>query len=241
MRKRTIGIFSAVVLAILLTGVFAVNEIQAANQAGQEYAWSHPLLSVPSTNESGSAAIVNYITLTVILGTHDLFPNQTLLNEGWVANCTTLCIGGIKYSEDPTVHLSNEAMDCIGFKVHGTAEGTTCGFKQNATYTMVSSSSGHSPAFTDTSCAATVATTNGFSIAAGSYVAGTPSGGSVTDTVSHTWTSATSATSALDLSCISWTTGNGANTLYASGQIGTTTVNPGDTLETIFSFTYASS
>ena len=95
-RQRTAAIFALAVLTVLLSGVFAVNEIQAANQAGQEYAWSHPLLSVPSTNESGSAAIVNYVTLTVILGTHDLFPNQTLLNEGWVANCTTLCIGGIK-------------------------------------------------------------------------------------------------------------------------------------------------
>lgn len=159
--------------------------------------------------------------------------------DGYSPSCWVRC-HGILYTVDPTVHVVNGGIDCIGFKVHGTASGTTCALHQNATYTMVSSSSGHTPAFTDTSCAATVATTNGFSIAAGTYTAGSPSGGSATDQITHTWTSATSATSSIDLACISWTNSNAANTLYAAGQIGSTTTNPGDTLETIWSFTYAS-
>ena len=229
------------ILAVLLGGVFAVNAIQASDAADQEYAWSHPILVVPNTNQSGAAAIVNYLSLTVILGTHDLFANQTLLHEGWTANCQVLCVAGIKYSEDPTVHVVNGGIDCIGFKVHGTASGTTCAFKLNATYTMVSASSGHAPLFTDNACPATVAITDGVSITAGTYAAGVPSAGSATDTLSHTWTGATGATVALDLACVSWTNSNAANTLYAEGQIGTTTVNVSDTLETIWSFTYASS
>ena len=95
--------------------------------------------------------------------------------------------------------------------------------------------------FTDTACTATVATTNGFSIVAGTYTAGTPSGGSATDQFTHTWTGATGATSSLDLACLGWSNTNAANSLYAMGTVGTTTVNIGDTYEDIWQITYASS
>ncbi len=222
-------------------GIQYVNSSQQSLQKSWLDTWTHPGQQVSSPNASGVAIIAERIALTVIFGTPDLFANQTMVNQGWVPDCWTLCFSGIHYAEDPTVHVTNEGIDCIGFKVHGTASGTTCALKQNSTILMVSASSGYTPLFTDTSCHATVATTNGFSIIAGTYTAGSPSGGSATDQVLHTWTSVTSATSGLDLACLAWTTGNGANTLYAAGQIGTTTANPGDTVETIWSIVYSSS
>ena len=195
-----------------------------------------------------SGKVVMSVKLTVILGhPNDKAADLGLVWEGYSPSCWAFC-NGVTYTLDPTVHIANGGMDCIQFKVHGVKSGTTCSVSsksaagnQNATYLMVSASSGHTPAFTDTSCPATVATTNGFSIAAGTPTAGTPSSGSEVFQLTTTWKGATGATASLDDACISWTNSNAANTLYAQGQIGTTTVNVGDTLQTLWQITYASS
>ena len=207
----------------------------------------------PGQQNGLNGAVLFCLKLTVVVHSGPVLRND-LLASGYTATCGDYkqargeCPLGWTYTLDPTVHVVNGGMDCIQFKVHGVKSGTTCSVSsksaagnQNATYLMVSASSGHTPAFTDTSCTATVATTNGFSIAAGTPTAGTPSSGSEVLQVTYTWTGATSATSSLDLACMSWTNSNAANTLYAMGQIGTTTVNVGDTLQTLWSITYASS
>ena len=198
----------------------------------------------PGQQEGLNGAVAFCVKLTVVQTSHNWYP-QLVYYEHYTYAFKD---GVYTYTLDPTVHVVNGGIDCIGFKIHGTAAGTTCSVSsksaagnQNSTFVMVSASGGHTPLFTDTSCTATVATTNGFSIVAGTYTAGTPSGGSATDQLTHTWTGATAATSSLDLACIDWASSNAANTLYAMGQIGTTTVNVGDTLQTLWSITYASS
>jgi hypothetical protein len=244
----------ASIVAILLVSVFYADIVYQANsqlqsfQSSQIYAWSHPTVQVTNPNSSGQANIGVGVTLTVVLGhPHDFSANQAwmaqqkALGHDWVPDCLTFCFNGVKYAEDPTVHVVNGGIDCIGFLLHGTAHGTTCSTQGTVLYLMVSASSAHAPVFTDTSCTATVAITNGFSIALGTYSAGTPSAGSSTDTITYTWMGATGATSNLDLACLSWTNTNAANTLFAMGQIGATTVNIGDTLQTLWSITYSSS
>lgn len=236
------------VVSVLGGMVYQANADQQALLNNQLYAWEHPSVKVGSFNASGAATVGEVVSLVVVLGhPHDSSANQTWIAQqaatghDWIPDCLTLCFNGVKYYEDPTVHVVNGGIDCIGFLLHGTAHGTTCSTQGTVLYLMVSASSAHTPVFTDTSCTATVATTNGFSIASGAYTAGTPSSGSSVDQITYTWTGATGATSSLDLACLSWTNTNAANTLFAMGQIGTTTVNIGDTLTTLWSLTYASS
>ena len=246
---------SVIVIAVFTLGLFGayyvgvVNEANAAQATllqNQEANWAQPTMKISPSNQSLQVnTYTESLYLTVILGIpHDLFPNQTLLNEGWIPDCVLWCFGGIHYYQDPTVHVVNGGIDCIGKKVHGAASGTTCSTHptdQNVTYAMVSVSGGHTPAFTDTSCPATVETSDGYSIVAGNYTAGTPSSGSATDTLAAKWYDVTAQVASIDLACISWTNSNAANTLYAEGQIGTTTTNPGDSLQTVWKITYSSS
>jgi hypothetical protein len=193
-----------------------------------------------------SANVVETVHLTAIVGhPNDTIANWGLVWEGYSPSCWVGC-HGIYYTQDPTVHVVNQGIDCIQSKVHGTGHAITCYSRssangdQNVTYTYVSVSGGATPAFTDTTCPATIQTSDGYSVAAGTVAAGTPSSGSATLTISHTWTDATAQVASIDLACIGWSSTT-TSTVYAEGQIGSTTTNPGDTLETIWSITYSSS
>jgi hypothetical protein len=225
-----------------------------------------PLLAIPlilvvlfypvtvSSNSGLNGRVVETLSLTVVHHTVSTQLNRDIVSSGWNASCASgsgvngHCSAGWTYTLDPTVHVMNQGLDCMTYKIFGVSHAGSnapCivsedNVDQNVTYTYVSVSSGYTPLFTDATCHATIQTSDGYSVANVSPVAGTPSAGSQTDTITQTWTDATAQVASIDLACIGWsatTTGS----LYAAGQIGTTTTNIGDTLETIWSIIYASS
>jgi hypothetical protein len=237
--------------AVLVTPLF-FSEFQPAKSAGG----------------GPAAVVVETVRLTTIYHSVSDTLQPRLLSEGYAASCqgtafngtaksvaysnqpVTCPSGGWTYVQDPTVHVVNQGIDCISYKMHGlshagsnapctVSEDSSTG-NENVTYTYVSASGGATPAFTDTTCPATIETSDGYSVASGTVAAGAPSSGSATDTVSYTWTDATATVSSIDLACIGWSSTT-TSTVYAEGQIGATTTNVGDTLETIWSFTYSSS
>jgi hypothetical protein len=216
-------------------------------------------VTVTTTNSGLGSNVIETLHLTAIY--HSVSPNlqNTLLAEGYNATCDNglsfggptehgaLCAHGWTYMQDPTVHLTNQGIDCIQFKIHGQNHASTCSVSskssagnQNVTYTYVSVSGGATPSYTETACPATIQTSDGYSVATVTPVAGTPSSGSATLTITKTWTDATAQVASIDLACIGWSSTT-AGSLYADGQIGSTTTNIGDTLETIWSITYATS
>jgi hypothetical protein len=208
------------------------------------------IIAYPIGYQQGSGGLSAQVSTSVKLTVIYYDANATsadlykVLMQGYSPDCWVGC-HGITYTLDPTVHLMNGGLDFIGCKTHGAAQSVACQGKDNASYVSVSASGGYTPLFTDTSCHATVAVTNGFTIAkvtGANYTAGTPSAGSVMDQLSYKWVGKTGATSSLDLACIQTEASGGAHVvLYAAGQIGTTTVNIGDSLQTVWQITYSSS
>jgi hypothetical protein len=219
MRTRTKGL---AISAAALCGIFVVA-----------------MFASGATSQGLTAKLGIKMELTVKLGV----PNATeadwhlvtptwLGGEGWSASCYWNC-HGITYTKDPTVYVVNQGLDQLGCLIGDAGYTVSCTQSHYVEYIAASSSSG-SPAYTDTSCPATVLTTDGYSIATASYTAGDPSAGSVIDQWAYTWTAATSASTSA-MSCLLYT--NSASSLWAEGQTGSTTTNPGDTLEDIWQVT----
>src|ERR1700682_294084 len=146
--NKKVMIAALFALSMLLPGAMIgsflqQNQDQATIQANQISNWTHPGTTAKSDNQSGHATIVEAVSLTVIHGTHDLFANQTLIKEGWTPDCMSLCFAGIKYAEDPTVHVTDKGIDFLQFKVHGACVTITCTKNDNATFLSVSATSGY--------------------------------------------------------------------------------------------------
>jgi hypothetical protein len=193
-----------------------------------------------------SANVGVKIALTVVYGQHDAktalsSKGLTLLSEGYTPSCWIHC-SGISWRLDPTTHVTNNGLDFIQCKLGGTASVITCTSADLTNYLSVSVSGGYTPLFTDTACHATVQTSDGYSVHIGTVTPASPSAGSVTWQVAYTWTDTTAGVSNIDLACLQTEASGGGNVvLYAEGQIGSTSTNIGDSLETIWQITYSSS
>lgn len=222
-------------LMLILSGVMAINIGQSMNYQAAYARDTAPQISTTQIG-TGNQTLNDSITfrLTVVLDKpSDLFPNSTLLAEGWVPSCSIAC-SGISYVLDPTVLITDQGRDFEQCKVFGSAGTITCTAADLAQYLSVSVSGGYVPLHGDTACHATVQTADGYSIIAGTIVAGA-AGTTVSTTISHTWTDTTASVSNIDLACIQTEASGGGNViLYAEGQIASTSTNIGDSLETIW-------
>src|SRR5207245_1392613 len=157
---------------------------------------------------------------------HQTFANLVWLwdewmqGQYWTPDCWVNC-QGVTYTLDPTVSIMNRGRDFEQCKVFGAAGTITCTAADIAQFLSVSTS--NTVTTTDTACPATVQTTNGFSIAAGTIVAGA-AGATVTTTVAFTWT-ASAAVGPVSLACLQTEAGGGGNiVLYLEGQFGPDTL-----------------
>ena len=182
-----------------------------------------------------SSSVSSNVKLTVIVNKpHDEFANLVMVAAGYSPSCWAFC-PGITYTLDPTVVITNNGHDFEQCKIFGSAGSITCTAADLAQYLSVSVSAGYTPVASDTACHATVQTSDGFSIAAGTVTAGT-AGTTVTTTISKTWTDATAGVSNIDLACLQTEASGGTNiVLYAEGQIASTSLNVGDSLTTTWS------
>lgn len=116
-----------------------------------------------------------------------------LLREGYNASCLFYC-NGITYTQDPTAIMTNNGHDFMfNCKDFGTSSVISCQSADLSQYMELSTSS-TTPLVTDTGCGGGAGsgqiTSGGLADVTGTFTAGTASSGSVTSTLSHTWTAA---------------------------------------------------
>lgn len=239
-----LGKFALVALFLVSLGSLAAYQITGSSQ---------PATAASSGSGGVSGKVLVKVTLTEKV--HHIHytqwwsgDNLAMLAHGYSTACLNGtndffggCSGGYTYTIDPTVHVVNNGMEFIECKVANVVGSITCTGADFADYLSVSVSSSYTPLFTDTTCHATVQTTNGYSVILGTLAGGTASGGSVQWTASHKWTDTTSTVSNIDLACIQTeNTGGGNVLLWAEGQITSTTTAVGDSLETDWTVTATS-
>jgi hypothetical protein len=178
---------------------------------------------------------------TVTLSTNDTRANANyVLRDGFWASCLTHCTS-IIYRVDPTALMTNNGHDFMfNCKDFGTAATITCTSADTATYMMLSTSSS-SLAVTDTGCGGGSGsgqiTSGGLADAAGTFSAGTASGGSVTSTLTHTWTAA-ETDSSVQVQCVNTEAHSGGNVvLVYEFTFGPVSLVSGNTLEITDSLT----
>ena len=192
------------------------------------------------TNSSGAYRINtgSCAKLNAVLTTQDPAANAVYLKQGQFASCLIECTSGVIYYQDPTCTgsgcMTNGGHDWMfNCRDFGTAQAVTCA---SETATTMELSVGTSYAFTDSSnCGGSAALTgNGDAAAAGTFSAGTPSTGSVTSTLVHTWTQSTAVQSTISSMCI--ITSTNSILVYEFG-IGPDTLAVGNTLAVTASLT----
>jgi len=168
----------------------------------------------------------------VVLTTQDHSANLTYVDEGFYASCLWNC-NGVVYREDPTAIMVNTGHDFWSCKFFGASEGITCTSADVATKMELSTSSASLVA-TDTGCGGGAGsgqiTSGGLADSAGTFTAGTPSAGSVTDTLAHTWTAA-ETDSNVQVQCVNTELHSGGNiVLVYEFNLGPLTLTSGNTL-----------
>lgn len=236
---------TAKLAAVLLLMLFIGSAIGSTYQvnADQSQIYHNALMprnqaAVSDHNQTSLYQMANIsVSLDVIVHyttSHGLSPDPSMLAEGYVPNCVSLCIFGINYAMDPTVLITNNGHDFEQCKIFGAAGTITCTSADIAQYLSVSVSSSYTPLAGDSACHATVQTADGYSVIAGTITAGA-AGTTVTTTITHTWTDTTASVSNIDLACIQTEASGGGNVvLYAEGQIASTSTNVGDSLQTVW-------
>ena len=161
---------------------------------------------------------------------------MAMKGQYWSASCYVFCSGGITYTLDPTVLITNNGHDFEQCKVFGSAGTITCTAADVATVIGLSESA-TTPAAGDTSASGpckTTATANelesgGLTDVAGTVTPGT-AGTTVTTTIAHTFTAAETDTN-VQVACLQTELHSGGNPIiYAEGTFGPDSLVSGNTL-----------
>lgn len=210
---------AALVLACLVLAFPASQSLASINQSN-EAKYVHDISTPCSpyetvTNSSGTFSVDmgGCGKANVVVGTNDTQANATMVQAGWWASCLSSC-SSVTYREDPAALMTNDGHDFMfNCKDFGTSSVITCTSTDKALDMMLSTSSS-SLGVTDTGCGGGSGsgqiTTGGLADAAGTFTAGTASGGSVTSTLSYTWT-ATTTNSNVQVQCINTELHTGSN------------------------------
>jgi hypothetical protein len=167
------------------------QSLNLKNNATYNYDTSQPCISLLPSNQKNLTEDFGFCGKLSVIITHQeqTSANEYLLNESMYASCLINC-HGVTYYSDPTALMTNNGHDFMfNCKDFGTSSVISCTSTDFANFFLLSSAT--SLAVTNTACPATTITSGGlYDSSAVTFTAGTASGGSVTSTLSHTYTAA---------------------------------------------------
>jgi hypothetical protein len=262
-RRKLIAAFVISLFAVGIGGIYFGGVMQAnADQASIFTFTKATLLQAAETvnatraptNSTGSTILAETgMKVTLFLNIFyapssfaRLFVNQTLLNQGFVADCQSWCFGGINYFQDPTSIITNQGHGFEECKIFSPTGGTdTCTAANFAEVLGNSVGRGSPPtlnatdtwAGTHSSCTTNEGTTAYKLVTDGNGLADasvTPTssgnGATVTTTLTKTF-SITGTYTGMNIVCINTALHGGTNPLiYAEAYYGPDSFVSGDSL-----------
>lgn len=200
-----------------------------------------------ATQTQGTNATTGtFATVAFYIGTKDGTANKTLESEGFVPNCVEQC-QGINYYRDPTTVVTNEGLNAVEYDIILTCGGCANsvvsypffeGLSSTSTGALVTDTYVGSGPCSFSNGLITNPSINTLAPQNGALVGAIASGGTLTYTVTYTWTYSIGVNT-VNSGCLLLQLGSGAATgIFAEiSGVGPFTLAGGDTLKEVWSVT----
>jgi hypothetical protein len=257
LNRKVIAAFAIFLLVASVGSLYAGAVLSANSQAAYNFAqtkgyylnYAPQAQANPTDTSSGYVAQVSAWHLEYLVeihyapSGHGYFVNQTLLNQGFTADCLSWCFNGINYFMDPTTIITNQGRGIEQCLVFGATSTDTCtasnfpkvmgwssllqgGQTVNATDTWAGT---HQSCSTAGGANYLIVDGNGLADAAGTVTPGA-NGATVTTTIAKTF-SITGTYTNVQVACLLSALHGGTNPLiYAESTFGPDTFASGDSL-----------